>query len=51
MPVAGFGALLWLVGVGLVGLLILRTMVHQALGQEKSFLQKGSGAVPTSPAG
>jgi RsiW-degrading membrane proteinase PrsW (M82 family) len=51
MPVSGFGALVWLVAVGVIGILILRSMVHQALGQEDAYI-KSEGAVPQpSPAG
>jgi RsiW-degrading membrane proteinase PrsW (M82 family) len=54
MPVAGFGALIWLVGVGVVGLLILRTMVHHALSQEDTYVKRfgmpvAPVEVPTGP--
>jgi RsiW-degrading membrane proteinase PrsW (M82 family) len=42
-PLDGAGAILWFLLVGVVGLLILRTMVHQALAQEEAYLQR---AVP-----
>jgi RsiW-degrading membrane proteinase PrsW (M82 family) len=51
MPVSGFGALLWLVGVGVVGLLILRAMVHQALGQEDAYVGREGLPTQRSPAG
>jgi len=34
-PLPGLFDLLWLLGVGIAGLLILRTMIHQAIDQEK----------------
>jgi RsiW-degrading membrane proteinase PrsW (M82 family) len=51
MPVSGFGALLWLVGVGVVGLVILRAMVHQALAQEDTYVRQGGAPVQPLPAG
>lgn len=51
MPVPGFGALIWLIGVGLVGVLVLRAMVHGALAQEKSYIQRESSPESPSPAG
>lgn len=51
MPVGGFGAILWLIGVGIVGLLILRHMVHQALAQEDEYVkQYGIAQPPPQPA-
>jgi RsiW-degrading membrane proteinase PrsW (M82 family) len=41
MPVSGFGALLWLLGVGAIGLIVLRAMVNQALAQEDAYVKRG----------
>lgn len=54
-PLPGLFDLLWLVGVGVAGILILRSMIHEAITQEKQVLagaglQIGSMA-PASPAG
>jgi RsiW-degrading membrane proteinase PrsW (M82 family) len=48
MPVPGLGALLWLIGVGVVGLLVLRAMVHQALVQEDAYVTAQQAQVPPS---
>lgn len=37
MPLAGLAAILWWVAVGVVGILILRSMVHEALVQETAY--------------
>lgn len=34
-PLPGFADLFWLFGVGIVGILILRSLIHEALNQEK----------------
>lgn len=48
-PLAGLLDLLWMLGVGVLGILILRTMIHQALDQEKETIA-GRG-LQISPAG
>lgn len=48
-PFSGIGVLLWFLLVGSVGLLILRAMVHQALGQEQAYLA-AHAAPPPQPA-
>jgi RsiW-degrading membrane proteinase PrsW (M82 family) len=50
-PLPGLFDLLWLLGVGIAGILILRAMIHQALGQEKETIA-GAGLTihPKGPA-
>jgi len=48
-PLPGLLDLLWLAGVGVLGILILRAMIHQALDQEKETIA-GTG-LSISPAG
>lgn len=50
-PLAGDWNVLWLVGVGVVGLLLLRAMVHQALAQEEAYLQGMAGVTEPPPVG
>lgn len=41
-PLPGFADFLWLIAVGIVGILILRSLIHEAIGQEKDTVA-GSG--------
>ncbi|HZS93302.1 MAG TPA: PrsW family glutamic-type intramembrane protease, partial [Chloroflexota bacterium] len=50
-PVSGYGALVWLLGVGAVGIVYLRSMIHHALQQEKEYLDQTGTATATAPSG
>jgi RsiW-degrading membrane proteinase PrsW (M82 family) len=54
-PLPGLWDLLWLLGVGFAGLLILRSMIHQAITQEKSTVAGASLRIgqpePSAPPG
>lgn len=49
-PVPGLASLLWIAAVGAVGLIILRSMVHQALAQERERVQGGTASQPAESA-
>jgi RsiW-degrading membrane proteinase PrsW (M82 family) len=49
-PIHNAGLVLWFFGVGAVGLIILRAMVHQALAQEDAFVQRVGPSPAPGPA-
>lgn len=49
-PLPGLADLLWLLGVGVVGILILRALIHEALGQEKETIAGVGLQIGTAPA-
>lgn len=49
-PIHGPALVFWFIGVGTVGLIILRAMVHQALAQEDAYIERAAPAPPgTAP--
>jgi len=50
-PLPGFADLLWLVGVGIVGILILRALIHDAISQEKDTMAGAGLQISPQPGG